>query len=80
MDHGNEDSGKPSFFASRANIVLIGFLILASFYLVTEHRAHLFGWLPWLLLIAWPLMHFFMHGDHGGRGGGDHRPDTQQEN
>lgn len=73
MDHGNHDSGQPSFFASRANIVLIGFLILAGFYLVTEHRAHLLGWLPWLLLLACPLMHWFMHGGHGGHDGDDDR-------
>lgn len=69
MDHSNHDSEKRSFFASRANIVLIGFLGLAGFYLLTEHRAHLLGVLPWLLLLTCPLMHFFMHGGHGGHGG-----------
>jgi len=41
------------------------FAAVALFYLLTEHRAHLFGALPWLLLLACPLMHFFMHGRHG---------------
>lgn len=36
------------------------------FYLLTEHRAHFFGALPYLLLLACPLVHFFMHGGHGG--------------
>lgn len=40
MEHGGKDGRKPSFFASRANIVPIGFLVIAGFYLVTEHRAH----------------------------------------
>jgi len=35
-----------------------------------EHRAHLLGWLPWLFLLACPLMHVFMHGGHG-HGGHD---------
>jgi hypothetical protein len=38
----------------------------------SEHRAHLFGVLPYLLLLACPLMHFFMHGRHGGHGGHRH--------
>lgn len=67
------DSG--SLFRSRGGIVLIGFAIVAAFYLWTEHRAHLFTVLPLLLLLACPLMHVFMHGGHGGHGGGrDHDP------
>jgi hypothetical protein len=42
------------------------FAAIALFYLLSEHRAHLFGVLPFLLLLACPLMHFFMHGHHGG--------------
>ncbi len=41
------------------------FAAIALFYLLSEHRAHLFGFLPYLLLLACPLMHFFMHGRHG---------------
>lgn len=37
---------------------------IALFYLLTEHQAHLFGWLPFLLILACPLMHLFMHGGH----------------
>lgn len=54
---------------SRSSLVLVGFLIVAGFFLVTEHRAHLFGILPFLLLLACPLLHNFMHGSHGGHGG-----------
>jgi hypothetical protein len=50
-------------------IVLIAFLAIAGFYLIAEHRAHLLGWLPWLLILACPLLHIFMHGSHGGHGG-----------
>lgn len=49
----------------RARWVFIGFLALAAFYLLAEHRAHLLGLLPWLLLLACPLMHLFMHHGHG---------------
>jgi hypothetical protein len=53
MDH--DDHAKGGFFRSRSNIVLLGFLGIAAFYLVAEHRAHLLGILPWLLLVACPL-------------------------
>jgi hypothetical protein len=59
---------------SRAKWVFLGFLALATFFLLTEHRAHLLGFLPWLFLLACPLMHFFMHGGHGHHHGhGKHR-------
>ncbi len=55
----------------RTNWVLIGFLAIGGYFLVTEHRAHLLpllGYLPYLLLLACPLMHLFHHGGHGGHG------------
>ena len=45
--------------------VLCGMLIVAGFFLLTEHRAHLLGVLPYLLFAACPLMHLFMHHGHG---------------
>jgi hypothetical protein len=35
------------------------------FFLLTQHRAHVLGALPYLLLLACPLMHLFMHHGHG---------------
>ena len=43
----------------------------ALLYLITEHRPHLFGWLPYLIILACPLMHFFMHRRHHHRGPSD---------
>lgn len=51
--------------ASRGKWVLIGFLAVAAYFLWSEHRAHLMGALPYLLLLACPLMHIFHHGGHG---------------
>lgn len=48
------------------NIVLVGFLVIAGFFLILEHRAHLLGWLPFLIILLCPLMHFFMRRGHGG--------------
>lgn len=49
---------------ARSRWVLIGFLAVAVFFLLTEHRAHLLGILPYLLVLACPLMHLFHHGHH----------------
>ncbi|HSE05673.1 MAG TPA: DUF2933 domain-containing protein [Methylomirabilota bacterium] len=53
--------------------VLLAFFGIAAVFVLAEHRAHLWGVVPWLLLLACPLLHFFMHGGHGGHGpGGSH--------
>jgi len=60
------------FFKSRTGLVCLAFLAIAAFYLITEHTAHVFGVLPYALLLLCPLMHLFMHGghgDHSGQGG-----------
>lgn len=67
MDHNGQDSGGGGFLRSRSGLVLLGFLAIAAFLLLSEHWAHLLGFWPWLLLLACPLLHVFMHGgDHGG--------------
>lgn len=49
--------------------VLLTFLGIAAFFVLTEHRAHAWGLAPYLLLLACPLLHFLVHGRHGGHGG-----------
>jgi hypothetical protein len=66
-DHGHE--GHVPLWRSRSGLVLCGFLLVAGFYLITEHTAHVLGALPYLLFLACPLMHMFMHHGHGGHGG-----------
>lgn len=58
--------------------VLIVFLAVGAFFLATEHRAHLYGALPYLLLLTCVAMHLF-HG-HGGHGRhDDHHADAPGE-
>ncbi|MBF6649777.1 DUF2933 domain-containing protein [Methylobacter sp. BlB1] len=56
----------------RYKIALAVLLVVALFFLLTEHRAHFLGILPYMLLLACPLMHFFMHGS-------GHRHEHNQE-
>ena len=67
MNHGHGESNG-GWLSSRKSIVLLGFLAIIGFFMFTEHRAHLFGILPYLLLLACPLMHLFMHRGHGKHG------------
>ncbi len=60
----NEQPQTP-WWRTPSGIVLCGFLIVAGFFLITEHTAHVFGALPYLLLAVCPLMHLFMHHGHG---------------
>lgn len=56
----------------RFHWILCAFLAIAGVFLFLEHRAHLLGALPFLLLLACPVLHLFMHGRHGSHGGHDH--------
>ena len=53
---------------------LIG-LVLLALYLLTEHTAHVFVFLPFGIILLCPLMHMFMmggmHSGHGGHGNHD---------
>lgn len=66
-DHG-EHERPPSFWNSRYAVGLIVIGAVAGYFLLTEHLAHVVGALPYLLLLACPLMHVFMHHGHGGHG------------
>ena len=47
------------------------FLAVAAFFLLEEHRAHLLGALPYVLLLLCPFIHLLMHRGHGSHGTGD---------
>ncbi len=76
MNHDHPPN-QPSFWRSRSGWAFLGFAAIAGFFLLSEHRAHLLGALPFVLLALCPLLHIFGHGSHGGdegagakRGGG----------
>jgi hypothetical protein len=74
VQHGTHRSREQRTL-SNAKIVLIGFLVIIGYFLIMEHRAHLSGglyYLPFLFLLACPVMHIFMHGGHGGHNDDEH--------
>ncbi len=77
MSQPHEDP--PSFWSSRYAIGLVLIGGVAAYFLLTEHLAHVVGALPFLLLLACPLMHVFMHGGHGAHGHQQHHESDQSE-
>lgn len=67
IDETHELKRKPRI-RSRATWIWLGFIAVAGFFLLTEHRAHTLGMLPFLLVAACPLMHLLHHGGHGSHG------------
>ena len=48
-----------------AGVTLLGVALVGAFYVLREHFGHVLGALPYLLLLACPLMHLLMHRHHG---------------
>ncbi len=67
-----QDQSSPTRRGWRAGIALLGFLAIAAFFLLSEHRAHALGILPYVLLLLCPFLHLFAHGGHG------HDPDKKR--
>jgi hypothetical protein len=74
-EHSHEKP--PSGGGNYGRWVFWGFVLIAGYFLITEHRAHVVELLPLALLAACPLLHFF-HG-HGGQGGHGGRPDEDSK-
>lgn len=62
--HHERQDLPPSFWRSRYAIGLVVIGCVAGYFLLIEHWVHLRSALPYLLLLACPLMHLFMHGGH----------------
>lgn len=60
-------SGPASLQINRRTLRLAAlslFAVAAAAYLFSQHLTHTLAFLPYLLLAACPLMHFFHHGHH----------------
>lgn len=57
-----------SWIVSRSGWICLAFLGVVGFFLWEEHKAHILGIVPYLLLLLCPILHL-LHGGHGGHGG-----------
>lgn len=89
MKHPASPQANPprNLWRTRYGVGLMVMGAVAAFFLLAEHRAHIFGAWPFLLILICPLMHLFMHRGHGHHTGADqprtgaHEPgQTHQEN
>jgi hypothetical protein len=56
-----------------------GAILIMTYFLLTEHRAHVIQFLPYLFLIACPLMHIFMHRGHNHHSGHESHSNADKE-
>jgi len=63
-----EEPVAPSRWRSPLGIFMLAAGAVGIYYLLTEHLTHVTQAIPYLFLLACPLMHFFHgHGHHGQR-------------
>ena len=67
----NPNEERSGWLKTRSGIVLLCFLAIVGVLLLSEHRAHVLGVIPYLLFLACPLMHVFHHHGHS-------RPDDER--
>ena len=61
----SEINSSPTFGRSFLIMLATALAAGAVFYVLREHGAHALGLAAYLLFLACPLMHIFMHGGHG---------------
>jgi hypothetical protein len=76
MEKEHEKSGStPRWGSSLYSVCLLVVASVAAYILLTRHFAHTLDALPYLVLLACPLMHVFMHhGHHHGHERNDAKP------
>ena len=67
-EHGTSQTSGPNWSRINQWLLWIG-LAAAVGWMFYRHNAHLSQLLPFLILLACPLLHLFGHGGHGGHGG-----------
>jgi hypothetical protein len=67
---------KVSFWLTPKGLASLGLIGATTYFLLMEHRQHVWQFLPFLILLACPLMHMFMHGGHGH---GDHESEPDKD-
>lgn len=73
-----QDDEPPSFWRTRYGIGLLVLGAVATYFLLTEHLAHVAQYWPFAFLLACPLMHLFMHHGHGHDHHGHQRHDGSE--
>lgn len=68
QNHQHEVEKINNGLSKRYKMITFIALGIMSYFLFTEHKDHIVPFLPYLLLLACPLMHLFMHHGHHSHG------------
>lgn len=63
--HNFRTANIQKWLESPVNLLFAILLTISAIFLLTEHTTHVFGLLPYALLLLCPFLHLFMHGKHG---------------
>jgi len=77
----NRESEKPRMWGtgSCVRLILLCVLLAAGYFFWADHEVHIFGWLPYILLLLCLLLHLLMYRGHGGHHGGhEHRSERKR--
>jgi Protein of unknown function (DUF2933) len=72
--HGSSNQPQQNRFSLPIKLVLYALIGIIAYFLITEHRADLAGFLPYSFLFLCVFMHLFMHGGQGRHSASDPLP------
>lgn len=66
-----------SFWLTSKGLAALGLIGAVTYFLLVEHYQHVWQFIPYLIFLACPLLHVFMHHGHGGHD--HHQNETEQD-
>ncbi len=64
MEQNHTSKRKQPWWRTPFGMLCTAIFLIALFILIRDHAAHMGNYWIWLILLACPLMHVFMHGGH----------------
>lgn len=65
-EHERPPAAQSAVWRSPTFWAFVVFALVGAYYLVTAHPTHVWGYLPFALLLLCPFLHLFGHRGHGG--------------
>lgn len=65
MEHSHNHDARGIRSSQTVNWLIVGLVLVAAYFVIGEHWVHVAPYFPFLIFLACPLMHLFMHHGHG---------------
>jgi len=72
------NNNQPKFWTTPKGWAALLLIAFTTYFLLLEHREHVFSLLPFLILLLCPLIHLFMHKNHG-HGAHNHKEESNKQ-